>query len=139
MKKKMFFAIAILLALAFTGTAFAQAPAEGPSPADLKVMLDTLWVMLTAFLVFWMNAGFGCVESGLCRAKNTTNILAKNFVVFAFSAIAYWIVGFGIMFAESNSFMGLSGWFLSGADNSPATGEAYQGIFPSLNWTGVPL
>jgi Amt family ammonium transporter len=117
-----------------------EAPAdEGPSAADLKVMLDTLWVMMTAFLVFWMNAGFGCVESGLCRAKNATNILAKNFVVFAFSAIAYWIMGFGIMFADGNSFMGMGGWMVGGADNSPATGDAYQGIFGSLNWTGVPL
>jgi Amt family ammonium transporter len=117
----------------------AEEPDAGPSPADLKVMADTLWVMMTAFLVFWMNAGFGCVESGLCRAKNATNILAKNFVVFAFSAIAYWLIGFGVMFAEGNSFMGLGGLLLSGADNSPAMGDAYQGIFPSLNWTGVPL
>ena len=139
MKKKMFLAVAVLLALAFTGTAFAQAPAEGPSPADLKVMLDTVWVLVTAFLVFWMNAGFGCVESGLCRAKNATNILGKNFVVFAFSTIAYWIVGFGIMFGDGNSFLGLSGWLLGGADNSPAMGDAYQGVYSALNWTGVPL
>jgi Amt family ammonium transporter len=102
-------------------------------------MLDTLWVMVTAFLVFWMNAGFGCVESGLCRAKNATNILGKNFVVFAFSTIAYWIIGFGIMFGDGTPFMGLNGFLLGGADNSPAMGEAYQGVFGSLNWTGVPL
>ena len=131
--------LAILMLLTFRGSALAQTASEGPSPADLKVMLDTLWVMMTAFLVFWMNAGFGCVESGLCRAKNATNILAKNFIVFAFSAIAYWIIGFGIMFAEGNSFLGMGGLLLSGADNSPATGDAYQGIFTSLNWTGVPL
>ena len=70
MKKKSsracrWFSVVSLLVLTFSGTAFAQTPAEGPSPADLKVMADTLWVMVTAFLVFWMNAGFGCVESGL--------------------------------------------------------------------------
>ena len=133
------FPLAILLTLTFHGNAFAQAPDAGPAPADLKVMLDTVWVLMTAFLVFWMNAGFGCVESGLCRAKNATNILAKNFVVFALSAIAYWIVGFGIMFADGNSFLGMGGWLLGGADNSPAMGDAYQGIFTALNWTGVPL
>ncbi|OFW26666.1 MAG: ammonia permease [Acidobacteria bacterium RIFCSPLOWO2_02_FULL_59_13] len=133
------FPLAILLALIFNGTAFAQTTDAGPSPADLKVMVDTLWVLMTAFLVFWMNAGFGCVESGLCRAKNTTNILAKNFVVFAFSAIAYWIVGFAIMFGDGNSFMGLAGWLVGGADNSPAIGDTYQGVYSSLNWTGVPL
>ena len=101
--------LAILFALTFSGTAFAQTPDAGPTPADLKVTLDTVWVLVTAFLVFWMNAGFGCVESGLCRKKNATNILAKNFVVFAFSAIAYWIVGFGIMFGDGNSFLGMTG------------------------------
>ncbi|MBI2815719.1 MAG: ammonium transporter [Acidobacteria bacterium] len=130
--------LSILLGPIFSAVAHAQTP-DGPTPADLKVMLDTVWVLMTAFLVFWMNAGFGCVESGLCRAKNATNILAKNFVVFAISAFAYWIVGFGIMFGDGNSFMGLTGWLVNGADNSPATGDAYQGVFGALNWTGVPL
>ncbi|MEK7680159.1 MAG: ammonia permease, partial [Deltaproteobacteria bacterium] len=53
--------------------------------ASNKIALDTVWVLVTAFLVFWMNAGFALVESGLCRAKNTVNILAKNFIVFAIS------------------------------------------------------
>jgi Amt family ammonium transporter len=128
-----------LLGLAASGSALAQDAPAGPSPADLKVAADTLWVLLTGFLVFWMNAGFGCVESGLCRAKNATNILAKNFVVFAISSLAFWAVGFAIMFGDGNSFLGLQGWFLGGADNSPAMGDAYEGIFGSLSWTGVPL
>jgi len=135
----------VLLGMIVAGTAFAQdaatpaAAPSGPSTAELKVIADTLWVMITAFLVFWMNAGFGLVESGLCRAKNATNILAKNFVVFALSALAYWAIGFGIMFADGSSFMGMGGLLLGGADNSPATGDAYIGIFKALNWTGVPL
>ena len=131
--------LAIFLGLVLCGTALAQEADAGPSAADLKVMADTVWVLVTAFLVFWMNAGFGCVESGLCRAKNATNILGKNFVVFGLSSLAFWIVGFAIMFGDGNSFLGLSGWLLGGADNSPAMGDAYQGIFGSLNWTGVPL
>jgi ammonium transporter, Amt family len=109
--------------------------------AQMKVALDTLWVMLTAFLVFWMNAGFALLEAGLCQAKNAVNILAKNFIVFAISSIAFWVVGFGLMFSDGglNWFMGTQGWLLRGADNSPAMGTAYQGIFGSLNWTGVPL
>ena len=55
----------------------------------LKIMLDTFWVLLAAFLVFFMNLGFAMVESGLCRAKNTVNILAKNFIVFAVSTLAF--------------------------------------------------
>jgi ammonium transporter, Amt family len=127
------------LGLILAGTVSAQTPAAGPSNAELKVMLDTVWVMMTAFLVFWMNAGFGCVEAGLCRSKNATNILAKNFIVFAFSALVYWAFGFGLMFADGNPYMGMSGWFLGGGDSSPDVGDAYKGIYGSLNWTSVPL
>lgn len=116
--------------------AFAQ---EGPSAVDLKVMADTLWVMITAFLVFWMNAGFALVESGFCRKKNTVNILAKNFIVFALSALSYWALGFALMFGDGNALIGLKGFFLTGADNSPAMADAYQGVYSALNWTGVPL
>jgi Amt family ammonium transporter len=112
--------------------------AQGVSP-ETKVIVDTLWVLITAMLVFFMNAGFALVESGLCRAKNAVNILAKNFIVFAASSLAFWVVGFGIMFGNGNDFLGLSGWLIHGADNSPATGDAYQGVFSALNWTGVPL
>lgn len=106
---------------------------------ETKVALDTLWVLITAFLVFFMNAGFALVESGLCRAKNAVNILAKNFIVFAASSLAFWAIGFGLMFGNGNGFIGTTGWALTGADNSPATAGAYQGVFTSLNWTGVPL
>jgi Amt family ammonium transporter len=109
------------------------------SPETLKVALDTVWVLLTAFLVFWMNAGFGLVEAGLCRKKNTVMVLSKNFIVFAVSTLAYWALGFGLMFSDGGFVGTAGGLFLSGADNSPAMGEAYKGIFGSLNWTGVPL
>jgi Amt family ammonium transporter len=108
--------------------------------ASQKVILDTVWVLITGFLVFWMNAGFALVESGLCRAKNAVNILSKNFIVFALSSLAYYAIGWGLMFGDGNGFLGLDGlWFLGGADNSPATGDAYQGVYKALNWTGIPL
>jgi Amt family ammonium transporter len=113
--------------------------ATGPSAGDLKVMADTAWTLITAFLVFWMNAGFGCVEAGFCRAKNACNILAKNFVVFAISTIAYWAIGFAVMFGDGNDYFGHSGWLVQGEDNSPAIKEAYEGVYGALNWTGVPL
>jgi ammonium transporter, Amt family len=127
-----------VLVLLFWAVA-ANAADGGPTTSDLKVGLDTIWVLICAFLVFFMNAGFGMLEAGLCRQKNAVNILAKNLIVFGLATIAYWIMGFGVMFAEGNPFFGLGGLFLSGADNSPATGDAYKGIFTSLNWTGVPL
>jgi Amt family ammonium transporter len=108
--------------------------------AGQKIAMDTIWVMLTAFLVFFMNLGFGLVESGFCRAKNTVNILFKNFVVFAVSSIAFLLLGFGLMFGDGNPLIGLSGlFFASGADNSPALADAYQGVYHALNWTGVPF
>lgn len=138
--------IAASLVLAFATHAWAQdaAPAN-PPPApptneELKVMVDTLWVMVAGMLVFFMNLGFGCVESGFCRAKNAVNILSKNFIVFAVSTIGFWVLGFGLMFGEGNPFVGLKGlFFASGADNSPAVLDAYKGDYPSLNWTSVPL
>ncbi len=107
---------------------------------EWKVAVDTLWVLITAMLVFFMNLGFACVETGFCRVKNSTNILSKNFIVFACSTIAFWVLGWGLMFGNGNGFMGLDGLlFLGGADNSPATGTAYQGAYAAMNWTGVQL
>jgi Amt family ammonium transporter len=115
-----------------------EALASGKGPT-MKVMLDTVWVVLCGALVFFMNAGFGLLETGLCRSKNAVNVLAKNFTVAATAGLAFFAIGFGLMFADGNSFMGTGGFFLAGADNSPATAKAYQGIFSSLNWTGIPL
>jgi Amt family ammonium transporter len=96
--------------------------------------------MIAGMLVFFMNAGFCMLETGFCRQKNAVNVLSKNLIVFALSTIAFWAIGFGLMFSDGNGLFGSSGgWFLSGADNSPATGDGYQGIFDSLNWAGVPL
>jgi Amt family ammonium transporter len=106
---------------------------------EMQVVADTLWVIFAACLVFFMNAGFGMLETGLCQAKNAVNILAKNFIVFAVSSLAFYAVGFALMFGDGSSWLGLNGWLLGGADNSPATGDAYVGVFSSLNWTGVPL
>jgi len=118
----------------------AAATPAGPSNADLKIMMDTMWVMVTAMLVFFMNLGFACVESGMCRHKNAVNILSKNFIVFAVTTIGFWVLGWGLMFGNGNGFMGTEGLFLlKGADNSPATMDAYSGVYGALNWTGVPL
>jgi len=126
--------------LLFTLCVARPALAQDVSAADLKIALDTVWTLLTAFLVFFMNLGFALVESGLCRAKNTVNILAKNYIVFSVSSVAFLLIGFGLMFGDGNGFIGMSGlWFVGGADNSPQTGAAYQGVYGALNWTGTPL
>jgi Amt family ammonium transporter len=107
---------------------------------EVKVILDTLWVLLAAMLVFFMNLGFAMVEAGFNRAKNCVNILSKNFIVFAISSLGFLVIGWGLMFGDGNPFIGLKGlFFLSGADNSPAVGEAYKGVYSAIAWTGVPL
>ncbi len=136
---------------AFAQTSAAPAALDPAALSSLRVGLDTVWVLVTAMLVFWMNAGFALVESGLCQSKNCVNILAKNFVVFAASTISFWVIGWGIMFGDGTSFIGTSGLlFVSGADNSPALGAAaaamnpfsttvYTGVYSAINWTPVPL
>jgi len=107
---------------------------------ETKVVLDTIWVILAAMLVFFMNLGFATVEAGLARQKNSVNILSKNFIVFAVSSLGFLVLGWGLMFGDGNGFIGLKGLFMaSGADNSPATGDAYQGVYSAISWAGVPF
>ena len=147
----------LVAALALCASLHAQdaaAAPEIPKMADLSSLrtgLDTVWVLVTAMLVFWMNAGFALVESGLCRSKNCVNILAKNFVVFALSTVSFYVIGWGLMFGDGTPYFGTSGlWFVSGADNSPALGHdymsmnpfsttEYSGVYSAINWTPVPL
>jgi|SRR3989344_5645378 len=106
----------------------------------LKIAVDTIWVLVTAMLVFFMNLGFACVETGFTRSKNSVNILSKNFIVFAVSSIAFWALGWGLMFGNGNPLVGWQGLLgISGLDNSPATGDLYQGAYSSIAWATVPL
>ncbi len=95
----------------------ASAADEAISISDLKVGLDTVWVLLGAFLVFFMQAGFGMVEAGFIRAKNTCNILTKNFLDFCMASLAFFLVGYALMFGDGNGFFGIKGWALFGAES----------------------
>ncbi|ACY15807.1 ammonium transporter [Haliangium ochraceum] len=94
-----------------------------------NVMVNTLWVLLSGFLVFFMNAGFALVESGLCRSKNTVNILAKNFIVFGLAVIGYWSVGYAWMFGEGSALMGAEGYFLEGLSMDAGGGLHLYAMF----------
>ncbi len=134
--------LALLTAVVIgTGLVMTCAVGEEPAPGlnDTQVMIDTLWVMIAGFLVFFMNAGFALVETGFCRGKNAVNILSKNFIVFAIASLSFWGTGFALMFGNGNSLFGLTGFFLGGADNSPLTGDAYTGVYSAISWAGVPL
>lgn len=121
----------------------ADTPAPPPTVDDAMTKIgegsfvaNTLWTLIAGMLVFFMNAGFGMLETGLCRRKNAVNILAKNFVVFAVSSIAFWFVGFGLLFGDGNSFMGTTGFFSNMLDGD-TPGKAAG--FASLDWANVPL
>ena len=77
-------------------------------------LIDTLWVFLAAILVFFMNLGFASVEAGFAQAKNTVNILSKNFIVFAVSSLGFLLLGWGLMFGGDNPFIGSEHLFILG-------------------------
>lgn len=94
-------------------SAFTESPLLSDNLAtSLQVGLDTLWVIFAGSLVFFMNSGFAMLEAGFCRQQNTVNILTKNLIVFALSTLAFWAVGFSLMFSDGNGFLGLTGFFL---------------------------
>lgn len=84
---------------------------------DLKMAIDTVWVLVAGFLVFWMHAGFACLESGMTRAKNTVNILMKNVVTVCIGGIAFFLMGYALMFGEGTPFVGTRGFVLSGVEH----------------------
>lgn len=75
-----------------------------------QATLDSIWVLVSAFLVFFMHAGFSLVESGFCRRKNAVMVLLKNVAVVALGSIAFYLVGFGLMFGDGNAFVGATGF-----------------------------
>ena len=91
------------------------------------VGIDTLWVMIAAFMVFIMQAGFGMLEAGLIRTKNTCNILMNNFLDFCMASMGFFMFGYAVMFGVGNGFMGHSGWFLINA-------EAHNQLPLYANW-----
>jgi len=106
-----------LLALALLSTTSAQ---DTDPVEDLAGAVDTAWLMLAAFLVFFMQAGFAMVEAGFVRAKNTTNILMKNVLDCCVGGIAFWAVGFGLAYGLSGDdapgLFGDGNFFLSDFD-----------------------
>lgn len=119
-KTRIFFILCFLLCLLNTGAAFAQESGLVELPDVIKG-LDTVWVLIAAFLVFFMQAGFGMVEAGFIRAKNTSNILTKNFLDFCMASVGFFFFGYAFMFGSGNPFLGLSGFFMVGAESASDT------------------
>ena len=78
------------------------------TPDELASSLDTVWMLLAAMLVFFMQPGFALCEAGFTRSKNTANILFKNFVDFVLGSLLFWFLGFGLMFGSNGEgFVGM--------------------------------
>ena len=113
------FGLPILIVLFSLG--LARAADEAPTAASNKTAIelvqthaDYVWTLVAAALVFFMQAGFAMVETGFTRAKNAINIMMKNLMDFAIGSIAFWAIGFGLMFGvTSTGWFGTNGFFLS--------------------------
>ena len=102
----------------------AQAPAAGPSPEINAI--NTMWVLIAAFLVFCMQVGFVMLEAGFARSRESVNILVEGIVDTAICGVTFWAWGFAFMFEPGNGFIGTSGFFLNGLPDTYGS-------------TGVPL
>src|SRR5436853_6580373 len=94
-----------------------------PSNHELLIAASTIWVVVAAVLVMFMQAGFAFLEAGLTRMKNAGHIAGKNILIFGIASIVYWAVGFGMAFGDGNGFIGTAGFFPS-VDAMTAIGKA---------------
>ena len=117
MKRKIVLTILILMAASSVLLAAEPEPTVFSNKEAIGLVqthANYVWTLVAAALVFFMQAGFAMVETGFTRAKNAINIMMKNLMDFAFGSIAYWAVGFGLMFGVSaTGWFGTSGFFLS--------------------------
>jgi Amt family ammonium transporter len=114
-KLKRLLPVALLLA----GSISVFAADDTATMADVTQVQDNLnivWTCVAGFLVFFMQAGFAMVEAGFTRAKNVVNIMMKNLMDFSIGTLAFFFVGFGLMFGETNGFCGTTEFFFKGAD-----------------------
>ncbi len=123
-------AIAMIMVLALPAVAFAQ---DGPTVEDLSLAVDTVWVLIAAVLVIFMQAGFAMLEVGFSRMKNVGSVVAKILVNLSIAALLFWAVGFAFAFGAGNALIGTQGFFLL------ASPENVNDVFAGLAWTQVPL
>src|SRR5919199_3443352 len=128
----------LLLLAALPAAAFAvDTPvAQGEATTqDIAVAVDTIWVIVAALLVLFMQAGFAMLEVGFSRMKNVGSVVAKILANMGIGLVAYWVAGFAFAFGDGgalNPLIGLQGFFTNPGADVYAT-------FAGLSWTAVPL
>lgn len=117
--------------LAMDGSwAFAADPEAVVSAATVQGHLNMIWVLLSAGLVFFMQAGFMCLESGLTEAKNSINVAVKNLADFVIATLVFWLVGFGFMFGDSlGGLIGTSQLMIDAGDPWRSVFFVFQVVF----------
>ena len=119
-----------------------------PKNHDLLIAASTIWVVVTAVLVMFMQAGFAFLEAGLTRMKNAAHIAGKNVLIFGICSLVYWLVGFGIAFGDGNGIVGMHGFapsigpllaFIVDDEIAPAVVEAIADSARSGNESGDGL
>jgi Amt family ammonium transporter len=98
---------------------------------QLLIAMNTVWVVVAAVLVMFMQAGFAFLEAGLTRMKNAAHIAGKNVLIFGVASLVYWLVGFGLAFGHGNGLVGLHG-FAPSVDALLAVGKAPYAAFTSI-------
>lgn len=125
-------AAAVLLALPTLGVA--QEADVTPPNSEVGFIFTTFMFLVAGFLVFWMAAGFAMLEAGLVRSKNVTMQLTKNIALFALAAIAYYVVGYNLMYPGD-------GWSVDGILGAFAMAElepvGLEGMEPDLTYASV--
>ncbi|MDY6456423.1 ammonium transporter [Acinetobacter faecalis] len=96
----------LLLAMCSSAWADETLATTAKNIQEIRISLDSVWVILGGILVFFMQAGFALVESGSVRSKNTVNVLMKNYMDACLGGLVFWLVGFGLMFGVNST-----GWF----------------------------
>ena len=107
------------------------------TPEELQSNLDTIWIVVAAILVFFMQAGFAMLESGMVRSKNSINVIMKNYTDMCFGAIVFWGLGYGLMFGTSSGFFGTDGFAPSQGDGKEFALLFFQMMFAATAATIV--
>ncbi len=113
--------------------------AETNAAELVQTNLNIVWTLLAAAMVMFMQAGFAMLECGFTRAKNTINIIMKNLTDYAVGSVAFFLVGYGLMFGESNGFCGTTDFLLSGVSGGDwgYTFLIFQTVFAATSATIV--
>ncbi len=133
------FGLVVLLLFSLAGSAWAD-DGVTDSLGNSHSNADVVWTCIAAFLVFFMQAGFAMVEAGFTRAKNAVNIIMKNMMDFSVGTLAFFFVGFGLMFGESNGVFGTTLFGLHGMEGSSSwdyTFLLFQTVFAATAATIV--